>query len=340
VNFAACDAAHQWVWAVITIRSLLIGLTLVTGLACAAEAAQIVPPGNRNAEQPPIPGVSAKRTRAAQTTYEAKYARVYQLLRKDNRLRAKIREVAAAYGIAPVHIVGAIVGEHTYNVDAYDRLQTYYVKAASYLTSSFSFSHSGEALDEFIKRPQFKSCEKFTDSYDLWTCRENIWEGQFRGKTVDGKRFPNDRFGAVFFQPFYAGQTFGIGQLTPLTALKMTDTVAKVSGFRPLDHRKPTEVYQAIMDPDISLAYVAATLKKSIEAYKRIANFDISKNPGITSTLYNIGNPEARAAKLAAENRARRAKGQPIRLPEENYYGWLVNQKREELEALVASSEF
>ena len=35
----------------------------------------------------------------------------------------------------PMHIVGAIVGEHTYNVDAYDRLQTYYVKAVAYLTS-------------------------------------------------------------------------------------------------------------------------------------------------------------------------------------------------------------
>ena len=38
-----------------------------------------------------------------------------------------------AYGIDPLHIVGAIVGEHTYNVDAYDRLQTYYVKAIAYL---------------------------------------------------------------------------------------------------------------------------------------------------------------------------------------------------------------
>ena len=45
-----------------------------------------------------------------------------------------------------MHIVGAIVGEHTYNVDAYDRLQTYYVKAVSYLDSAISFSYDGETV--------------------------------------------------------------------------------------------------------------------------------------------------------------------------------------------------
>ena len=34
---------------------------------------------------------------------------------------------------------GAIVGEHTYNVDAYDRLQSYYVKAAAYAGDRFRF---------------------------------------------------------------------------------------------------------------------------------------------------------------------------------------------------------
>ena len=98
-----------------------------------AYAATVVPPGNRSAEQPAVPGGSAKRTQALKTTYEAKYRKVYKLLKNDKKLRSKIREAADAYGIDPMHIVGAIVGEHTYNVDAYDRLQTYYVKAVSYL---------------------------------------------------------------------------------------------------------------------------------------------------------------------------------------------------------------
>ena len=314
-------------------RGFLFGLALALA-ATAADASTLVPPGNRNAEQPPIPGASARRTNAGNTTFQAKYAKVYHLLKEDAALRSKIRRVAASYGIDPIHIFGAVVGEHTYNVDAYDQLQTYYVKAVSYFRSNFNFSYRGETLDEFIRRPEFASCNEISESYALWSCREAVWENTFRGRSVDGKRFPDDRFSAVFLQPFFAGQTFGIGQLNPLTALKMTDLVHKVSGFEKIDHRDPQQVYRAIMDPDISLAYVAATIRKSIDAYSDIAGFDISKNPGLTATLYNLGNPEARAAKLAAENQQRRKQGLQPKLPEENYYGWLVNDKLGELEAL------
>ncbi len=60
-----------------------------------------------------------------------------------SKLFAKIKSTAADYGIDPIHIIGAIVGEHTYNVDAYDRLQTYYVKATAYTGNSFRFSYGG-----------------------------------------------------------------------------------------------------------------------------------------------------------------------------------------------------
>lgn len=315
------------------ILGIFLGVTAVS-----VEAAQIVPAGNRSAEQPPVPGASARRTSAGNTTFQAKYAKIYQLLKNDPALIGKIRAAAAAFEIAPIHMLGAIVGEHTYNVDAYDRLQTYYVKAVSYLRGSFSFSYGGESLDAFLERPEFADCAREEDSYDLWSCHEEVWDQSFRGRTVAGKRFPNDRFSAVFFQPFYAGQTFGIGQLNPLTALQMTDFVHEVTGLGKLDHRDPQKVYHTIMDPDVSLYYIAATLKKSIDAYARIAGFDISRNPGITATLYNLGNPETRAAKLAAENRLRRKQGRAPRLPQENYYGWLVNEKQKELEALLAES--
>ncbi|WP_163270688.1 DUF1402 family protein [Chelativorans alearense] len=318
-------------------HSILLGIFL--GMTAASSgAAELVPPGNRSAEQPPVPGASARRTGAGRTTFEAKYAKVYQLLKNDAALRVKIREAADAYDIAPIHILGAIVGEHTYNVDAYDHLQTYYVKAVSYLKSSFSFSHAGESLEVFLKRPEFSECEGKKGSYDLWSCREKVWDTAFRGRRVEGQRFPDDRFSAVFFQPFYAGQTFGIGQLNPLTALQVTDIVNEVSGLEKLDYRDPQRVYRTIMNPDITLAYVAATLRKSIDAYADIAGFDISRNPGITATLYNLGNAETRAAKLAAKNHLLRKQGRAPMLPRENYYGWLVNEKLEELEALIAES--
>ncbi|TIO08985.1 DUF1402 family protein [Mesorhizobium sp.] len=312
---------------------VILGLTLATAMV-AAQAATMVPPGNRNAEQPNIPGASSRRTQATNTTFQAKYRKVYALLQNDADLRGKIEQAAATYGIDPMHIVGAIVGEHTYNVDAYDRLQTYYVKAISYLSSKLSFAYDGEDITDFVQRPQFQKCAGKSDSYALWACREQVWNQSFRGKNVDGESFPDDRFGATFFQPYYAGQTFGLGQLNPLTALQMSDLVNEVSGLPKLDVGDPNAVYKTIMDPDLTLSYVAAALRKSIDAYKDIAGFDISGNPGITSTLYNVGNPEQRAHALKAENDRRRAAGEPEKLPEENYYGWLVNDKLPELKAL------
>lgn len=88
------------------------------------------------------------------------------------------------------------------------------------------------------------------------------------------------------------------------------------------------------MDPDLTLAYVAATLKKSIDVYRTIGGFDITQNPGLTATLYNLGNAEARARALRSENERRQAEGIEPKLPEENYYGWLVNEKLPELRAL------
>ena len=226
------------------------------------------------------------------------------------------------------HRVGALVGEHTYNVDAYDRLQSYYVKAASYAGNSFRFAYDGESIADFIKRPEFAGCKG--DSYELWTCREDIWDAKFRGKSVGGKSFPDNRFSAVFFQPFYAGQTFGLGQVNPLTALMMSDIVSRTSGLPKLDENDAGEVYRAIMDPDQSLAFTAAIIRKSIDDYCKIAGMDISRNPGLTATLYNIGNSKARARALAAKN----AGGATV-WPEENYYGWLINDKLAELQALL-----
>jgi hypothetical protein len=114
----------------------------------------------------------------------------------------------------------------------------------------------------------------------------------------------------------------------------MSDLVHEVSGLPRLSHERPAEVYRTIMDPDLTLAYVAATLKTSIDAYRDIAGFDISTNPGITATLYNLGDPEGRARALKAENAKRRAHGQSPRLPQENYYGWFVNEKLPELRTL------
>ena len=313
---------------------LLLAALIGLAMPLPAGAATAVPEGNRHAEQPSVPGASSRRTAANKTSFDAKYDKVLALLRSDAKLRGKIKQAADQFGIDPVHIAGAIVGEHTYNVDVYDRLQTYYVKAVSYLSSKIRFEYDGEDVLRFVDRPQFSACAGARGSYALWSCREQVWDTVFRGRTVDGRVFPNDRFSAVFFQPFYAGQTFGIGQLNPLTALKMSDVVSRATGAPRLDADDPNRVYETIMDPDKTLPYIAAVIKTSIDAYKTIAGFDISRNPGITATLYNTGNPEMRARFLRQENEKRLATGEEPKLPEENYYGWLVNDRIADLRAL------
>jgi hypothetical protein len=113
----------------------------------------------------------------------------------------------------------------------------------------------------------------------------------------------------------------------------MSDRVNSVSGLPKLDVKDAKEVYRTIMDPDLTLPYMAATIVDSIEAYKKVG-FDISGNPGLTATLYNLGDPGARAAQLAAQNKQLKSEGKSEKLPEENYYGWLVNDKIEDLKAL------
>jgi hypothetical protein len=302
-----------------------------------AEAARVavVPPGNRSATQPEISGSSIARTAETKGDFETKFKRVYDQLSGDRQLIEKIKQVAALYDIDPVHMIGAIVGEHTYNVDVMDNLQGYYVKAMAYLGSNPRFAFRNEDVTEFVKRPQFRECDAGKTEYERWSCREAIWKSKFQGKIVDGTPFPDDRFQKVFFQPFFAGQTFGLGQLSPLTALTVADIVSAVSRLPPLDLRDPSGVYKAVMDPDTSLHYMAAVIRNDIDIYRRIAGFDISKNPGITATLYNLGEASERARTLAAENRRRREQGLGPLLPKENYYGWLVNARLEELRKLL-----
>lgn len=303
---------------------------LLLVLTVSAWAVTAVPVGNRNAKQPEVPRDAVIRTQQTNDTFEGKFQKVLRLFEKNRKLVSKIQKTAKRYDIDPIHMIGAIVGEHTYNVDAVDQLQAYYVKALAYAETRIRFEHKGESVTDFVKRPEFAPCKKYGDSYSLWTCREDIYNAQFRDKS-----HPNQSFGKTFFQPLFAGQTFGLGQLNPLTALMMSDMARSKGRQRKLDVRKPSAIYQTIMDPDKSLHYMAAVLRTAIDDYETIAGFDISNNPGITATLYNLGGTRTRATALAQENKKRSASGKKPKLPEENYYGWLVNDRIDILRGLL-----
>ena len=313
--------------------ALLAGTPIIlpygTGLEAHAQRLRVVPEGNRYRSQPRIPFASSRRTKAFQSTFDKKFDRVHALLKRDRRLVSSIKRVAKRYEIDPIHIIGAIVGEHTYNYNTLDSAQSYYVKALAYAGINISFEYGGEHVEDFVERDQFEKCRTDkvqADSDRRWSCYESIWNRTFRGKKVDGKRYPKKNFNEAFFQPLYAGQSFGLGQLSPLTVLKMTDRVARQSRHGKLNAKREDTVYKATMDPSISLHYMAAVIQDAIEAYKSVAKVDISKNPGLTATLYNVGDPWSRAAAFRRSGNS---------WPRENYYGWLVNDKLDELKTLL-----
>ena len=82
---------------------LLVGCLLLQAFHYAdANAATIVPPGNRNAKQPAIPGGSIKRTRG--TTFEKKYQKIRNLLANDRKLMGKIKSAAKTHEIGRAHV--------------------------------------------------------------------------------------------------------------------------------------------------------------------------------------------------------------------------------------------
>ncbi len=91
----------------------IAGICLAIAFSCqSAYAAVTVPPGNRSAEQPAIPGASAKRTKELSTTYEAKYRKIYNLLKRTPRcvrrssqrlrLMASIRSISSVRSLVNI----------------------------------------------------------------------------------------------------------------------------------------------------------------------------------------------------------------------------------------------
>ena len=321
-------------------------LLLAPRIHAAESGVIVVPPGNRSAKQPEISVSSVVRTAETNSSFDEKYRRIYDQLAADQDLMGRIKAAAALFGIDPIHIVGAIVGEHTYNVDLLNSLQDASIslrtyldnKAAAWLGVALRFGNrqTGESIADFVARPQFAKCADSKNDFELWSCRNLVWRTVFQGRTVDGVTYDDGRFQATFFQPKFAGQTFGFGQLSPLAALMVTDLVHEKNPDEPLlDMSNAPEVYNAVMKPDRTLQYVAALLSREMAAYRTIAGFDISQNPGLSATLYNLGDAIERAQTLAAENRRRRALGQGAAYPRENYYGWFVNAHLDELRKLL-----
>ncbi len=249
-----------------------------------------------------LPQATQERLRATRGEVPLKLKRTIRVLKSD-RLIPKIKRTAAAYGIDPIHIVGAIVGEHAFNYDIRDDLQQVALQFGRRMRT-VEFSCGSVPLETVLAQPQFAQCKGSSNSY--WTCVDKVWFTKVRGRVVDGVRMPRRNLTEACFNPFSTGQTYGLGQLSPVTALKMMDTTK----LPKLSYKDADKLYERIIDPDESISVIAAVIVDSIKAYRSVG-VDISNRPGITATLYNLGDPWTRA---------RRSNGNP----KVNYYGAFV----------------
>src|SRR5260221_14647212 len=171
------------------VRVVAAGLMLAAFAGAVGEAAAnviAVPPGNRSAVQPEISSSSIARTAETNGDFDSKYKAIYDALAADRGLMTKIVRAARQYDIDPIHIVGAIVGEHTYNVDVFDSLQGYAVKALAYLnTPGLTFAYHGLSIEQFVARPEFAACTDQKSDFVLWDFRERNLRDKFRRRTVD-----------------------------------------------------------------------------------------------------------------------------------------------------------
>lgn len=254
----------------------------------------------------------------------------------DFKILNEIKTIAAKYGIKPQHILAAIVGEHVFNVDLKDKAQDYVIKARLW-TNLFSDKHP---FADIIDCPEMKTCENQESEYMKWECYDSVWAYKMRDKIACGQQtaFVNKGLMKAYFDPTLGGKTYGLGQLGPIKMLSLTDLVNKISGLPKLSIRNQNEVYTSILDPKVTLHYIAAAILNSINIYKKEANMDISNNIGLTATLYNLGYERRRAIELNKANLKNIQEGKGIKLPQTNYYGWFVNYIEQDLDNKLNSS--
>jgi len=117
--------------------------------------------------------------------------------------------------------------------------------------------------------------------------------------------------------------SYGLGQLNEDVAYMGEVWAAKLEKRTP---RSREEIRDALLIPEQTVYLIAALMRYNQDVYK-LYGIDISKDPGLMTTVYNLGNPEGRA-KAAKELK---------RDPRVNYFGFFVNKYMSDVESTVGA---
>ena len=247
----------------------------------AAAKVIVVPPGNRSAKQPPISAARSSAPPRRDGTFDDKYQAGLRAPRQRPGLIAKIKQVAApTASTRSTSSAPSSASTPTTSTSSTGCRPTTSRRCHIAQHRRCTSPTTARPLEHFCAAAAIRPVRRQDDNYELWDCRETVWNTKFQGQ--DGRRqaLPDDRFDRVFFQPFFAGQTFGLGQLSPVAALMVTDVVHGQAGLPLLDIDDAPAGLQAVMDPDMSLNYMAAIIRdRDRRSIATIAGFDISRQP-------------------------------------------------------------
>ena len=257
-------------------------------------------------------------------TLDVKFKKVVETLKKENVFE-KIKQIAPQYGLSPESVAASIIGEHVFNVTIIDKFQTYFIN----IYSKWLDKHSS-IKPLFLKLLKEKDVAEILSldisDYEKWDSIMNLYNQKYRGKND----YPDKSFIMTFFNPYGAGLTYGLGQLSPARVLLTNDLAIKYGGLKKINYENTEDLYYATLDVDTNIHYVAASNLAAIITYKKYANFDISNNIGVIATLFNLGAEKRRAQDLAKIN----VNNSKIQFPVENFYGWYMNKKENEIKQI------
>lgn len=265
---------------------------------------------------------------------DKKFDKVVATLNKEHVFE-KIALIAPKYGVSPEAVAACIIGEHVFNVTITDQFQGYFINIYSkWIDKHSAIQHTYLQL---LKEPDIAhviASHDMTD-YEKWDTIFNLYNQKYRGR----KEYPNSNFLFTFFNPYGAGLTYGLGQLSPTRILLTNDIAVRLGGLKKIEPTDTQSLYFSTLDIDTNINYVSATVVATIVNYKKYANFDISHNIGVIATLYNLGDEKKRANQLNKKNEILLKENKEILYPKENFYGWYMNKKEEDIKNLLRKTK-
>lgn len=254
---------------------------------------------------------SGDETKFARTIGEGKIPDIMRTLREEGILE-EVQKMSEAFDIHPLHILGPIVGENTFNGSIDSTIQD---SMLNFLTES-DYQKMSTRMDYVTNNEDAKKCLRLPiRNYWKWRCLLINSNALRNGSNRD--------FSFWFYSKSKKGQgTFGIGQAQPYILWGFNDVVSeKLEDNEELIERYSVNdlktAFAHTQKDKLMIAYVAAITRQAIDTYKIIGGIDISQNPGLTTTLYNLGDFNRRAYLFKESGKE---------YPSVNYMGWFVNE--------------